>query len=425
MSNTTTLKTPTPMAGKNQPVDWMFAYKFNGASFPGCTVDGKTPKAGSPGIFGGSVDDYSEGHSQQYVFASSAQATLTKGKGCIGATLTDPLGATFNQVYNNPNCFYVVWNDQFYSDPIATEAAPWGHSKGLVAWDENGDGLILQVSTPSWPGSGSSKHVRKSGNTLGCIIGDDDIEAAQHFFALKINKSDLVIILTALANSSVRTDITVPQIVNNGGPANIQALVKKLGKESKSTQVLMNTLSSGVQLISKPSLLAAPPWQLVSAQLNGVDLRVASWWAKPEIYSTKKGATPECWATGLGTPGAVEIATSGVWEGTVLGLKGSEGDQSNHAKIGISKDPSKPLCIFGDMNQQGALSPGYAYAGQKCSSSQNGRGGLFFVLNNQELFKGLTAMLKGDSAPTTPPKQSSSSKPAPASKAKPKAKKAK
>lgn len=421
MSNTTISQTPTPMAGKNQPVDWMFAYKFNGASFPGCTSNGKKPAAGSPGIFGGNVDDYSEGHSQQYVFASSAKPTLVKGTGCLGATLTDPLGATFDRVYNNPNCFYVLWNDQFYNDPIATEAAPWGHSKGLVAWDDNGDGLVLQVSTPSWPGSGSSQYVRASGNTLGCIVGDDDIEAAQHFFALKINKTDLAAILTALGNASIRTDITKPQIVKNGGPSNIQALVKKLGKESKSTQVSVVTLSSGVQLISKPSLMAVPPWQMVSAKLGGLDLRVASWWAKPKIYSTKAGVKPKCWAADLGTPGAVEIATTGVWDGTTLGLKGDEGDQSNHAKIGISKVPSKPICIFGDMNQQGALSPDYDYPGQKCSSSQNGRGGLFFVLTNQELFKGLTQMLAGDTAPDSVPvsqPKAKSSKSKPSTKAK-------
>ena len=45
---------------------------------------------------------------------------------------------------------------------------------------------------------------------------------------------------------------------------------------------------------------------MVSAQLGGVSLRVASWWADPEIYSTVKGQTPSCWAPGLGTPGAVQ-----------------------------------------------------------------------------------------------------------------------
>ena len=93
---------PSPMAGKNTPVDWMFAFKFNAHSFPGCTDDGTTPAVGSEGIFGGTVDTYKSGHSQQYVFATSAAPTLVKGTECLGATLEDPLGATFAQIYNTP-----------------------------------------------------------------------------------------------------------------------------------------------------------------------------------------------------------------------------------------------------------------------------------------------------------------------------------
>ena len=71
MTNSAPLSAPTPMAGKNQPVDWMFAFKFNAASFPGCTDDGTAPAVGTQGIFGGVVQEYKSGHSQQYVFATS------------------------------------------------------------------------------------------------------------------------------------------------------------------------------------------------------------------------------------------------------------------------------------------------------------------------------------------------------------------
>lgn len=387
------------MAGPNAPVDWLFAFKFNAASFPGCTDDGVTPVIGSTGIFGGTVDAYKSGHSQQYVFATSANPTLVKGTECIGGTLTDPLGATFGQIYNTPGYFYVVWNDQFYNNPIANLDSPWGHSKGMLAWNQDGEGMVLQVSTPSWPASASSAFPRQNdGNTLGCI-NDDDIEVSQHFFALKLTAGDVADVLTALGNASVATNLSHPGIVNNGGPQNIQALVNALGKESSSRTLFTTTLSSGVQLISKPSALPVPPWQMVSAKLGGIDLRVASWWAKPTIGSTQSGQIPGCWDSTLGTPGAVEIATTGNWDGTVIGLEGGEGQNFNHSKIGISKDPAMPLSIFGDMNQQGALSPDEDYTGQKCSSSQNGRGGTFYVVNNQELFASLTSLLSGESAP--------------------------
>ncbi len=393
---------PTPLLDQGHPVDWWFIFKFNAASFPGC--DGKVSKTG---IFGGEVQDYHGRYSQQYVYASSENPTLQKGKGCVGATLTDPLGATFGQVYNN-SYYYVVWNDQFYNDPHIEGCekscgAPWGHSKGMLAWNEAGEGFVMQVSTPSWPASGSAQYPRQTdGNTLGCIK-DDDIEVSQHFFALKLTPGDLLDVLEAMQNSSVVTDPTNKQIVLNGGPSNIQNNVQELGWISHSKTSMKAKLSSGVTLISKPSRLPVPPWQMVSAMLDGVPLRVASWWAHPEIYSTTPSTPCTCWNEELGKPGAIQIATSGNWEGKKIGLTGGEGLDHNHAKIGVSMLPNTPYSIFGDMNQQGALSPGYAYQTQKCSSSQNGRGGLFFVLDDKTLFQSMTSLLEGDSAPTTPP----------------------
>jgi hypothetical protein len=49
------------------------------------------------------------------------------------------------------------------------------------------------------------------------------------------------------------------------------------------------------------------------------------------------------------------------------------------------------------MNQQGTVS------GDNCASSQNGRGGLFYVIDNQELSDSLASLIRGASAPTTAP----------------------
>lgn len=417
METTTKLPAPSPLAGPNQPVDWMFAYKFNDGSFPGWD-NNKPPAYGTPGIFGGTTDDYPEGMSQQYVFATSENPTLVKGKGPIGATFTDPLGATFAQVYNCPGYFYVLWNDQFYGNPIDTKGSPAGHSKGMAAWNEDGQGFVLQVSTPSWPASGchtfsrnsqktldavknkvkiKGKLVQLDYNTLGCV-DDDDVEVAQHFFCLKLTKDDLSNVLKGLINASVVTDTSQKAICNNGGPADIQSLVKQMGKASKSKDIFTATLSSGVQLISKPSSMPVPPWQMVSALLNGLSLRVISWWASPQIYSTKAGQIPGCWSTKLGAPGDVDIALTGSWANVTIDLIGDNGKNSNHAKIGISKDPTKPISIFGDENQQGAIKPGADSATQTCSSSQNGRGGTFYAVNNNDLFKSLTQLFAGRTA---------------------------
>jgi len=416
---------PVPLLETGQPVDWWFVFKFNSESFPACGGPQRTC------TFGGTVQSYSH-FGQQFAFASSVDGTLRPGGGCIGDTTADPLGATFDQVYNG-KFHYVLWNDQFFGDPLETKSAPAGHSKGMLAWDDNGDGMVLQVSTPSWPASGSSIEPRRTdGNTLGCV-DDNDVLVSQHFFALKLNAADVVSVLKALANSSVVTDPTKLQIVSNGGPTDIQVLVRGLGKTSKSHTATTATLSSGVLLISKPSDLNVPPWQMVSALLGGEPLRVASWWADPKIPTTTAATPVGCWDQSLGKPGAVEIATTGTWQGKTLGFEGVSDPDGNHAKIGVSVGWSLenafglthqralpaprcddadfspecgaaprsctfgicglPYVIFGDMNQQGAL------AEPHCDSSQNGRGGLFFVVQNLQLFNSLSGLLQGQTAP--------------------------
>ena len=92
--------------------------------------------------------------------------------------------------------------------------------------------------------------------------------------------------------------------------------------------------------------------------------------------------------------GAVEIAVTGQkWgekgEEEEIGLIGGQ----NHAKVGVSTSGKEHLSIFADLNQQGTLSG-------KCSSSQNGRGGLFYVVDDESLFADMTKLLDGKVAPT-------------------------
>jgi hypothetical protein len=392
---TATTTAPSPLLENGHPVDWWFVFKLNSAAFPGCG-SGATRQC----IFGGDIQNY-KAFGQQFLYASSENPTLQKGSGCAGDTINDPVGTTFDEVYNN-SLYYLIWNDQFYDDPVIHGCtkecgAPWGHSKGMLAWNDAGEGFVLQVTTPSWPASGSRSSPRANdGNTLGCVL-DDNVEVSQHFFSLTLSKNDLIKVLAALKNASVVTDPSNPQIVHNGGPTDVQSLVESLGVKSSSKTYTEEKLSTGVELISKPSHLNVPPWQMVSSILDGVSLRAATWWANPKIYSTTSSTEIACWNSALDQPGAVEIATSGQWNGTSFGLTGGSGPNFNHAKIGVSTSGTHHYEIFGDMNQQGTIS------GPKCSSSQNGRGGLFYVLDDATLFESLNNLLTGGSAPTEPP----------------------
>ncbi|MGB8771997.1 MAG: deoxyribonuclease II family protein [Candidatus Korobacteraceae bacterium] len=386
--------TLSPLLQKGRPVDWWFVFKFNSKEFPGCAG---ADKPSCP--FGGQPQAY-KNFSQQFVYASSESPTLQQGNGCVGDTTNDPIGATFDEVYNG-SYHYVIWNDQFYDDPEIAGCSqecgsPWGHSKGVIAWNDAGDGLVMQVSTPSWPAAGSATFPRKTdGNTLGCVK-DNDVQVSQHFFALRLTKDDLVKVLMALNNASVVTDPKNPQLVNNGGPADVQKLVATLGVKSASTAYSTSQLSTGVELISKPSALHVPPWQMVSAILGAVPLRTATWWATPEIYSTTSSTSIACWDSSLKQPGAVEIATTGTWSGKEFGLTGGLGTNFNHAKLGVSTSTNDHYAIFGDMNQQGAISG-------NCGSSQNGRGGTFYVVSNPQLSTSLTSLISGGTAPTEAP----------------------
>lgn len=394
-SSTATSDDPVPLLQKGHPVGWWFVFKFNSGVFPGCGSS-----AVRSCLFGGTVQNY-RNFSQQFVYASSEAKTLQTGTTCAGDTTEDPIGATFEEVYDN-KFNYVVWNDQFYDDPTIQGcskscSAPWGHSKGMLAWSDSGEGLVLQVTTPSWPAAGSRSNPRKTdGNTLGCVA-DNDVQVSQHFFALKLSKDDVIKVLKALQNASVVTDPSNLQVVKNGGPGDIQNLVRALGTKSDSQTFTKDILSSGIELISKPSRLNVPAWQMVSAVLGGVSLRTATWWANPKIYSTTNATNISCWDDTLGESGAVEIAMTGHWNGQEFGLTGGLGTNFNHAKIGVSTSGTEHFVIFGDMNQQGTVD------GPNCSSSQNGRGGLFYVVDDPELAGSITGLIAGDSAPTKAP----------------------
>jgi Deoxyribonuclease II len=400
---------PAPLVSEGNPVDWLFVYKLNTKSFPECPA-----RAVRACPFGGHPVAYKSGFGQQYVAASNAggaYAHLKSGDGCLGDSGIDPIGATFAQIYTG-SLNYVVWNDQFYNDPRiqgcgTSCASPWGHSKGVLAWDDSGNGVVIQGTTPSWPGSGNAEHARTDGNSLGCVT-DDNVLVAQDFFALKLAPADVEKVAQALANASVVTNPDDPQIVKNGGPDSIQKLVAQLGSKSKSKRVTFDRLSTNVLLISKPAQVHAPPWLLVSSVLGSVDLLVASWWNHSDIPDTSAGQQIDCWPDSAGwtAAGAVVNAQTGHWQNTSFSLLGVGNPSGNHAKVGVTTSGDHPYAIFGDMNQEGALSG-------SCGVKQNGRGGMFFVVEDQDLHDEVQSLISDEPEAATGSRHSSTKRKAP------------
>jgi hypothetical protein len=87
---------PYPMLSAGHPVDWWFVFKLNAGKFPKCGggVDSRTCP------FGGTAQHY-DTFGQQYLFASAEAPTLQNGTSeCVGTGTNDPVGATFDEVYN-------------------------------------------------------------------------------------------------------------------------------------------------------------------------------------------------------------------------------------------------------------------------------------------------------------------------------------
>ena len=298
---------PSPMVNQNHKAVWVFAFKFNIRHIPNHRVRVQTC------LFGGSPQPYAS--SQRYVLAQAVSSALRDGPGLIGTSTADPVGATFAK-FSASGLNFVVWNDQFYRHPPITGCAescggPWGHSKGVVGGTVRAAASSCKSPPRLGPVRGTAAAPRaEDGNTLGCV-DDNDVKSSQHFFAVRLNPNDVAAVLDALANASVVTNVSNPQLARIGGPPELQQRALMLGKKSASTTLLDVMLSSGVRLISKPSRLHVPPWQMLSARLGGIPLRTATWWASPRIPTTTAGQTIICWRSDLGSPGAVDIALTG------------------------------------------------------------------------------------------------------------------
>ena len=141
----------------------------------------------------------------------------------------------------------------------------------------------------------------------------------------------------------------------------------------------------------------------------GPALKTATWWLKPAIPPTGTAAKPGCWDASLPTPGPVAIVKQGTWDSEPIGLVGGNSPSGNHAKIGVTASGGAKLSIFGDMNQQGTLVPvtpkktkANPHPEPTCESSQNERGGTFYVLDDEKLFDSVTSLLKGKTVPVQP-----------------------
>ena len=89
--------------------------------------------------------------------------------------------------------------------------------------------------------------------------------------------------------------------------------------------------------------------------------------------------------------------------GKSIGLEGGSANNTTMPKWVFRRTPAHRPASSAISIKQGALGPNYAYQGQPMNDSQNGRGGTFYVLDHPQLFKSLTDLLSGQTAPCSGP----------------------
>ena len=197
---------------------------------------------------------------------------------------------------------------------------------------------------------------------------------SQHFFALKLNKADVVTVLAGAAERERRHRSGKPQIVQRrpGGRSQWSRSRRAISKERRRSHQERASRGRDPDLEAvRPGMSRPGRWFRRCWAMPGE--RSATWWMKPWIYHQMARRGSMLGRATLGPkPGPVAIA------GTGAGMSRDQPHRPlNHAKFGTTTSADKRFSILGDLNQQGAIAP------PGCDKSQNGRGGLFFVVRGQ------------------------------------------
>ncbi len=137
---------PAPLLSAGHPVDWWFTFKLNSAHLRDAALPLQEP------AFGGTPQTCCSSDSSSRLRAVRMGRCSRAAVGARETPRRDPIGATFDQVYNG-TFNYVIWNDQLYDDLTIKGLHEGmrravGALKGMVAWNSTGDGFVMQASTP-------------------------------------------------------------------------------------------------------------------------------------------------------------------------------------------------------------------------------------------------------------------------------------
>ena len=345
-----------PLDGNGAPVDWWFLLKLpQGAPCAGCAAP-----CGNADRKTGSC----------YLYADSNNPTLRMHTAlkfdCLSGP-NNPATRTLRQAAPQ----MLVWNDQATDTSIPGKyadncSAPKAHSKG-AAYMSNGNGFILNTSTPNFPDPDSS--------TLGCQSTNNTL-VSQHMFCFAVDAANMDKWRAAV--TAARLCVIASKNFEYSAPATPRLPTQDVD--------IRTVKGMDIRLLVKSAADDYIPWDMVARRL-GSNLSVLSWYASPRTAPLCAGAPSACLAdsatTAANSVGIVTKITlpdkSFSWCG-----RGLPNGLSNHAKVAVSTG-ADPWVVAGSMNMQGTLD-------DTCESSQLGRGGEFYAFRHPALHASLSAL---------------------------------
>ena len=391
-----------PIDWNGNPVDWWIAIKLpadllnNSCPSPICT--GST----YPDSYSGLACLYADANTPAFVY-----------KTCLGQG-NDALSNTLNQIWDGSSGsspYFQIWNDQFnvgMHSPDKSQGceAPGAHSKGALAYDDDGNGWYLSATTPAFPDISTTPPE----NALGCQ-SDNNLKLAQQFFCFSLGSSDFQKLASTmnvcrfcarcdpasscqnLDSSDLGTTLaTAFDYDNNKGSSDcLYANISTFGVDGATPLAITAVMKGNQALVS--------PWSLVATVLQ-TDLSVVSFWlASPLLPTICAGDiwSDNCLRASINgsTLALNDYSVENIMKLTASGVSFNATEGQNHMKWGVGTPhdgSSSSWVIFGSMNQQGSAGDNACDSG--CApGAQNGRGGDFFAFANATLWKSLTQMV--------------------------------
>ena len=297
--------------------------------------------------------------------------------------------------------------------------SPWGHSKGAFAFEEGSLGFFLQGTTPNWPDP-------SQGDTfapLGCQL-DNNVYLSQSFLGVTLASDDFTTIAPVLekarlcssgslscrnGSSGHMVDFNCTSEATRGEDWSILNTAFAATSTMDMPSEGLNITAPGgstLRLFSHSAAYENPPWLLVANDL-GVDLGVASWWDFNYGQATLCSGDDYSNATenyclinnelglALNTQGgAAQSVENAIAASFMVGgadrawaLWGEFSGIASHAKFGVAGDQTSHWVVSGDQNSQGFD------CSSACNGSQQGRGGLFFAVQDEALHESLYDLL--------------------------------